>query len=205
MVEYVGMEVVAGDLGAREPQFEHTRVALGAVAVLPTALLAAEAVACPLAGVRRLRLRDHAEGGRGLAHAGGVLELARRVADRAAGSASDILRLAIPKRQVRVEKTWLAGERPSARPARTTGSSPPSPTARRLSPWDVGSASSEGVRRTLRLVEAEQRRGRHAVGARVDVGHRHPRVGDRIAQQVLRRPDRLQRQPKHGDDDRASE
>lgn len=38
--------------------------------------------------------------------------LARRVADRAAGSASDILRLAIPKRQVRVEKTWLAGERP---------------------------------------------------------------------------------------------
>jgi primosomal protein N' (replication factor Y) len=38
--------------------------------------------------------------------------LARRVADRAAGSASDILRLAIPKRQVRVEKAWLAGERP---------------------------------------------------------------------------------------------
>lgn len=37
--------------------------------------------------------------------------LARRVADRAAGSAVDILRLAIPKRQVRVEKQWLAGER----------------------------------------------------------------------------------------------
>ena len=37
--------------------------------------------------------------------------LARRVSDRAAGSASDILRLTIPKRQVRVEKTWLAGER----------------------------------------------------------------------------------------------
>lgn len=37
--------------------------------------------------------------------------LARRVADRAAGSAADILRLAIPKRQVRVEKSWLAGER----------------------------------------------------------------------------------------------
>lgn len=32
--------------------------------------------------------------------------LARRVADRAAGSASDILRLVIPKRQVRVEKAW---------------------------------------------------------------------------------------------------
>jgi primosomal protein N' (replication factor Y) len=34
--------------------------------------------------------------------------LARAVADRAAGSASDVLRLAIPTRQVRVEKSWLA-------------------------------------------------------------------------------------------------
>ncbi|AWB86441.1 hypothetical protein [Mycetocola zhujimingii] len=34
--------------------------------------------------------------------------LARRLADRAAGSATDILRLAIPPRQVRVEKTWVA-------------------------------------------------------------------------------------------------
>ena len=39
--------------------------------------------------------------------------LARRVADRAAGSASDILRLVIPKRQVRVEKAWVAGEQPT--------------------------------------------------------------------------------------------
>jgi len=38
--------------------------------------------------------------------------LARRVADRAAGSASDVLRLVIPKRQVRVEKAW-AGESPA--------------------------------------------------------------------------------------------
>lgn len=34
--------------------------------------------------------------------------LARRVADRSAGSASDVLRLVIPKRQVRVEKAWTA-------------------------------------------------------------------------------------------------
>lgn len=34
--------------------------------------------------------------------------LARRVADRAAGSEADILRLVIPKRQVRVEKAWSA-------------------------------------------------------------------------------------------------
>jgi primosomal protein N' (replication factor Y) len=37
-----------------------------------------------------------------------VWALARRVADRSAGSANDILRLAVPGRQVRVEKAWLA-------------------------------------------------------------------------------------------------
>ncbi|MGN6326103.1 primosomal protein N' [Pseudolysinimonas sp.] len=37
-----------------------------------------------------------------------VWRLARAVADRAAGSASDVLRHAIPTRQVRVEKAWLA-------------------------------------------------------------------------------------------------
>jgi primosomal protein N' (replication factor Y) len=39
-----------------------------------------------------------------------VWALARRVADRAAGSASDVIRLAVPRRQVRVEKQWLARE-----------------------------------------------------------------------------------------------
>jgi len=41
-----------------------------------------------------------------------VWALARRVADRAAGSASDVVRLAVPKRQVRVEKAWLAAGPP---------------------------------------------------------------------------------------------
>ena len=46
-----------------------------------------------------------------------VWALARAVADRAAGSASDVLRLAIPARQVRVEKSWLArGEQPPRAP-----------------------------------------------------------------------------------------
>jgi primosomal protein N' (replication factor Y) len=36
-----------------------------------------------------------------------VWRLARAVADRAAGSVNDVLRLAIPPRQVRVEKAWL--------------------------------------------------------------------------------------------------
>lgn len=38
--------------------------------------------------------------------------LVRKAADRAAGSASDILRLAIPKRMVRAEKQWLAAGDP---------------------------------------------------------------------------------------------
>lgn len=37
-----------------------------------------------------------------------IWTLARRLADRAAGSASDVLRLAIPARQARVEKAWVA-------------------------------------------------------------------------------------------------
>ena len=39
-----------------------------------------------------------------------VWALARRAADRAAGSASDIVRLAVPTRQVRVEKVYLADD-----------------------------------------------------------------------------------------------
>jgi primosomal protein N' (replication factor Y) len=44
-----------------------------------------------------------------------VWALARAVADRAAGSASDVLRLAVPTRQVRVEKAWLARAEESER------------------------------------------------------------------------------------------
>ncbi|MGO1849988.1 primosomal protein N' [Microbacterium sp.] len=43
-----------------------------------------------------------------------LYRLARAVADRAAGSAGDVLRLAIPKRMVRAEKAWLAAERGGA-------------------------------------------------------------------------------------------
>ncbi|GAA3866742.1 hypothetical protein GCM10022381_07930 [Leifsonia kafniensis] len=37
-----------------------------------------------------------------------IYRLARRLADRAAGNANDIIRLAVPGRQVRVEKAWVA-------------------------------------------------------------------------------------------------
>lgn len=39
-----------------------------------------------------------------------VWTLARRLADRAAGNANDIIRLAVPGRQVRVEKAWVAAQ-----------------------------------------------------------------------------------------------
>lgn len=50
-----------------------------------------------------------------------VWALARAVADRAAGNASDVLRLAIPSRYVRVERSWLSapaepGDLPEAPP-----------------------------------------------------------------------------------------
>jgi primosomal protein N' (replication factor Y) len=43
-----------------------------------------------------------------------VWRLVRRAADRAAGVASDLVRLAVPPRQVRVEKAWLARRAESA-------------------------------------------------------------------------------------------
>lgn len=39
-----------------------------------------------------------------------IAELARRVSERAAGGAIDIVRVAVPGRQARVEKAWLASE-----------------------------------------------------------------------------------------------
>jgi primosomal protein N' (replication factor Y) len=46
-----------------------------------------------------------------------VWTLARAVADRVAGTASDVLRLAVPKRQVRVEKAYVAAGSPSVPPS----------------------------------------------------------------------------------------
>ena len=53
-----------------------------------------------------------------------VWQLARAAADRAAGNASDILRLAIPSRYVRVERSWRTAE---ADPGPLSGDLPPIP------------------------------------------------------------------------------
>lgn len=59
-----------------------------------------------------------------------IWNLARRVADRQAASASDVLRLAVPPRAVRVEKAWLAAkDARAAHPARETQQQRPFATA----------------------------------------------------------------------------
>jgi primosomal protein N' (replication factor Y) len=60
-----------------------------------------------------------------------VWTLARTVADRAAGTASDVVRLAVPTRQVRVEKSWLA---------RTAAEELPPVTARQITGYDAALA-----------------------------------------------------------------
>ncbi|MFF1633208.1 primosomal protein N' [Leifsonia sp. NPDC058248] len=50
-----------------------------------------------------------------------VWRLARRLADRSAGTANDIVRLAVPGRAVRVEKTWLAQREKEAAGAAVAG------------------------------------------------------------------------------------
>jgi primosomal protein N' (replication factor Y) len=65
-----------------------------------------------------------------------VATLARKAADRAAGSATDIVRLAVPGRQVRVEKAWLAAEdKPELEPV----------TAPRIEGYELGRLESAVV------------------------------------------------------------
>ncbi|MCU1445114.1 primosomal protein N' [Cryobacterium sp.] len=76
-----------------------------------------------------------------------VWQLARRLADRAAGNASDIVRLAVPPRAVRVEKAWLA--------AQAESQSQPTPDARAVLP-DPGFAEYPPA--TLGTIVAERLR-----------------------------------------------
>jgi primosomal protein N' (replication factor Y) len=75
-----------------------------------------------------------------------VARLARRVADRAAGSASDVLRLAIPPRMVRAEKAWLAAGHPA--PADVQGE----PLPLRGYPDELGAAIDRGERTAVDAV-----------------------------------------------------
>ena len=73
----------------------------------------------------------------------GVWAMARAVADRAAGVASDVLRLAIPKRRVRAEKAFLGRQ-----------AEPPAVRAGRVEryPADIADGGSAGRRLVLRAI-----------------------------------------------------
>jgi primosomal protein N' (replication factor Y) (superfamily II helicase) len=77
-----------------------------------------------------------------------IYRLIRRAADRAAGTASDLARLVIPTRQVRVEKTWLAAQETSdsAAPA---DQADPNRTAVPQSPPAVSGYPAERIDRLL--------------------------------------------------------
>lgn len=83
-----------------------------------------------------------------------VYALARRLADRAAGSASDILRLAVPKRQVRVEKAWAAAE------------------ARELSPFEPVAVPGYGTARIDEALLGSARLAMDAIPQVVEAGGR---------------------------------
>ena len=95
-----------------------------------------------------------------------LYRLARRVADRAAGSAGDVLRLAVPKRMVRVEKMWQASEPP---PAPVVGSASRTIAGRALAEFPGLSAAIAGGGRVA--VDAPPRLARVVDGdAPRDVG-----------------------------------
>jgi primosomal protein N' (replication factor Y) (superfamily II helicase) len=70
-----------------------------------------------------------------------IARLARRAADRAAGTASDLLRLAVPPRQVRIEKAWLGALDPQGR----TGPALNSAAAARVNSLTVDGLPAEVV------------------------------------------------------------
>lgn len=78
----------------------------------------------------------------------GVWRLARRLADRSAGTASDILRLAVPGRMVRAEKSWLALPEAERNPPLES----PAVGVRGYGPGTLEAAVAAGERLALRPV-----------------------------------------------------
>ncbi|MEO6309160.1 MAG: primosomal protein N', partial [Leifsonia sp.] len=101
-----------------------------------------------------------------------VYRLARRLADRAAGNANDIIRLAVPGRQVRVEKAWLATR---AQPAGAVAEQPvaaadtPAPAHSRFADYPADAIDTALAERARRAVAAVPRLVRLADGR--TVGH----------------------------------
>ena len=85
-----------------------------------------------------------------------VWALARRVADRAAGNAIDVVRLAVPKRQVRVEKAWIEqadgstnAPEAEAPEAPTPGESTPGESTPPIVPVDIPAYAAGALERLI--------------------------------------------------------
>lgn len=81
-----------------------------------------------------------------------VWRLARRLADRSAGTASDILRLAVPPRMVRVEKAWLAQAADPAPAPRDDAGEPAAFPVRGYAAGALEAAVAAGERLALRPI-----------------------------------------------------
>ena len=99
-----------------------------------------------------------------------VYRLIRRAADRAAGTASDLARLVIPPRQVRVEKAWLAGLAAGAEAAPPPGA----PALDAATPVTVAGYAPEALARLLDAAapQMERRVALTAIGQPVEVAGR---------------------------------
>ncbi|KAM9862706.1 putative primosomal protein N' [Leucobacter sp. BZR 635] len=85
-----------------------------------------------------------------------IWSLARAVADRAGGSAGDILRLAIPPRQIRVEKQHLALAGEQAEPADPAAPSEPAEPAEAAEPAETALPDADAHEIAGRLVGGER-------------------------------------------------
>ena len=97
-----------------------------------------------------------------------VWRLARAVADRAGGSAGDILRLAIPARQVRVEKQHLAADTQAERAdggGEEAVSEEVPVAAQPIAPVPAGATAAEGSEPEAAVAEALNAGARLALGA----------------------------------------
>ncbi len=90
----------------------------------------------------------------------GLYQLARKVADRAAGSASDVLRLAIPKRQVKVENAWLEAGSKAAQTSEATAA-----TIRNFDEGQIKRLIQSRGRAALEVLPGVVKSGEHWVGS----------------------------------------
>ena len=113
-----------------------------------------------------------------------VWRLARRLADRAAGNASDIIRLAVPPRAVRVEKAWLAAGAADGAPA-PAATVPDEPGFAEYPPETLGTIVAGRLRVSIAAVPALVRLpGPTGSSTSTGTGTGSPTIGENTGQTV---------------------